>query len=364
MMKEQEPVDWRLVRRFLNFSVSVVFLLLALFYVYQALLLPFGASCFLCYILIPWVDRLDRSRIPRGLIILLTLCLILALICVASFNILPFLYSGLFDLIKRIPAMLEYVNHNLIPAIREQVLSFGFVDDEEFTQFVAEISSISQLTEKAQEALRTVWYTVPRVLGTVLNLIMIPFFTFFLLRDFSKLKKQIVKVIPLDLREPLIIFWSRVNKTLRKVLSGQVIVAAILGFLYMVGLSITGLHNALLIGFIAGICRLVPYADVVIGGGLSLIVILSDYQGSGQLISVSLVFLVVQFLDGMLITPKILGGRAGLHPVLIIVSVIAFGQLFGFWGVLLAVPIIAFTKVFILSIAPFYFLSDVFKPRK
>ena len=134
-------------------------------------------------------------------------------------------------------------------------------------------------------------------------------------------------------------------------------VAGILAVLYILGFSIIGLQGAFAIGLIAGACRIINYLDVIVGGTLSLMVILSDFQGIGQLLAVAGVFLVVQSVDGMFITPRVIGDRVGLHPVLVIVSILSFGDLFGFWGVLLAIPVLAVAKVLWFSTKPFYLAS-------
>ena len=156
------------------------------------------------------------------------------------------------------------------------------------------------------------------------------------------------------------LFIGRVSDALRDAIKGQAIVAGILAVLYVAGLSMIGLQGAVAIGLLSGICRLIPYLDVIIGGSLSLIVVLSDFQGAGQLLAVAGVFLIVQSLDGMLITPRIIGEKVGLHPIIVIVSIIAFGESFGFWGVILAIPGIAVAKVVWYSAKPFYFASKAY----
>ena len=140
------------------------------------------------------------------------------------------------------------------------------------------------------------------------------------------------------------------------------IVAAILAVLYVVGLSFIGLPQAVAIGVVAGICRMIPYLDVVVGGGLSLIVLLADFQGATQLLSVAIVFLVVQAIDGLLITPRVVGERVGLHPMVVITSVLAFANWFGFWGVLVALPVVAIVKALLVTARPFYLASQLYDP--
>ena len=125
-----------------------------------------------------------------------------------------------------------------------------------------------------------------------------------------------------------------------------------------------GFPFAISIAIVAGICRVVPYLDVVVGGLLSLIVILSNFENYGQVIGIVAVFGVVQAADGMFITPRIIGERVGIHPIVVILSVLALGDWFGFWGVLLAIPAVAVGKILAGALLPYYKRSHVYLGRQ
>ena len=170
-------------------------------------------------------------------------------------------------------------------------------------------------------------------------------------------------MVPRDLEEPAILFIQEINKVLRSVIKGQVIVATILAALYVAGLSLVGLHAAVAIGLTAGLCRIIPYLDVLVGGSLCLLVILADTADLGLLFAVACVFVIIQSLDGMIITPRVIGERVGLHPFLVIISIIAFGDLFGFFGILLAIPCIAIVKLIVQNLKPIYYASRAYDPN-
>ncbi|MCB9229045.1 MAG: AI-2E family transporter [Deltaproteobacteria bacterium] len=359
-----EKVDWNQVRRFVVFSASLGGGLILLFLMYRTLLVPVGVSLFLSFLLAPLVAALDKLHMPRSLTVSMLLLLTLAFLTTTCLRVFPALYTEISGLIELVPRAYDKLTRIWLPSIRSWVLELNIISSQEFDAFIRESRTLSYLPEKVNQALFTLWSTAPRLLGLVIHSLLVPLLTFFILKNYDQTEVRIRQLLPRDLEEPLMLFWSRISTSLREVLKGQAMVAATLAVLYVAGLSAVGLQGAVAIGLLSGICRLIPYLDVIVGGSLSLIVVLSDFQGAGQLLAVSGVFLLVQSLDGMLITPRIIGEKTGLHPVLVIVSIVAFGELFGFWGVLLAIPVLAVAKVVWLSAKPFYLASALYAPRK
>jgi len=357
---DPKDIDWQKARRFVYFLAAAGLVITGFLLLYQALVVPIGVSLFLSFLLAPLVANLDRNRIPRALVVSLILALTLGLIAIAFFKVVPALYSEILDLIQLIPKAYDKFTKTWLPSLREYVLDLELITAVEFDEFVRESRNLTHLTDKINQALSTLWATAPHVLGILINFVLIPLLTFFILRDYERIKARLRTLIPRDLEKPVIQFTGRVSDALRDAIKGQAIVAGILACLYVTGLSMVGLQGAVAIGLLSGICRLIPYLDVIVGGSLSLIVVLSDFKGAGHLLAVSGVFLAVQSLDGMLITPRIIGDRVGLHPILVIVSIIAFGELFGFWGVLLAIPCAAVAKVTWYSAKPFYLASKAY----
>lgn len=359
-MKDLQEIDWNQAKRFGGFCGAAILLLAVLAHLYQALLVPIGVSLFLTYLLAPVVDFFDRKNIPRVIAVSMILTITLFVLTFAFFKVIPSLYFEILDLVKLAPKVYDKIAHSWIPGIREVVVNWEIISLEEFDEMVQESANILHISDRVSQALTTIWRTAPQVLGTVVNIVMIPLLTFFLLKELDVIKSHISLLIPRDLEVPIYTLAKRVSDALRAVIKGQAIVAGTLAILYVLGLSLVGLHAAVAIGLFAGACRMIPYLDVLVGGALSLIVVLSDFQGVGQLIAVCIVFLVVQSVDGMLITPRVIGDRIGLHPVVVIVSILAFADLYGFWGVLLAIPVIAIARVLWNSAKPFYLASKVY----
>jgi predicted PurR-regulated permease PerM len=210
---------------------------------------------------------------------------------------------------------------------------------------IAELGMLSRWPERVQGALGTIWSTAPGFLRLLVHSALIPIITFFLLKDAPLLKRQCLYLVPRDLEAPLLQILQKISLTLNQVIKGQLIVSMILAILYSVGLSIVGLKAGIVIGITAGICRFIPYLDVLVGGTLSLLVIIADYHDFQEIIKVAVVFVLVQAMDGAFITPRVIGERVGLHPMLVIVSVIAFSEIYGLWGAVLAIPLLAVAKV-------------------
>ena len=354
---DPENINWSQVKRFALFCLAVIVSTLFFANLYRALLVPICISFFLTYLLLPVVHYLDRLRVPRIASVSLILLATLAVISFATVKVIPPLYFEIVSILKLAPKTYETFVREWLPPVRDMLLSWDLVTQEEWNNFIKESKNLTHLSDRVNQALSTIWHTAPQVLGTVINIVMVPLITFCLLKDYEEIKARFVSLIPRDLVRPFRVFSFRVSEALRAVIRGQAMVAGILAVLYILGLSIIGLQGAFAIGLIAGACRIINYLDVIVGGTLSLMVILSDFQGVGQLLAVAGVFLVVQSVDGMFITPRVIGDRVGLHPVLVIVSILSFGDLFGFWGVLLAIPVLAVAKVLWFSAKPFYLVS-------
>ena len=349
--------------RYVMFGGGCLLFVLLVAYLYQAVLLPFALAALLYFLLSSPVDYLSQYRVPRNLIIVAIICLALLAIVIVSIYFLPIIYSQMLNVLQAIPNALMRIKAHWLPVLKEHILALDFIDAKQLDIWLAELNIIPQVTAGVRQTLKGLWMSTPGLFSTIVNVVLVPVIAFFLLSEKGSLRQKIKDVIPRDLLPHINTSMVNISSTLRSVLKGQAIVAGILALLYIIGLSIVGLKAALAIGLVAGICRIVPYFDVIVGGLLSALVIISDFSGWGQVLGVVGVFLVVQTIDGMLITPRIMGNKAGLHPLLVILSVLSFGQLFGFWGVLFAIPIIAVVRVIITQIIPLYQKSKLYDPE-
>jgi predicted PurR-regulated permease PerM len=261
-----------------------------------------------------------------------------------------------------VPDALRLVEQEWLPQFREWVVALGVVNHQNFDMAVGRFNAAEELTDHLKSAISTLWDSVPQVFSTLIHLILIPVLTFFFLKNFHKIRTFVLQIVPQDIKQPLKVLVLNTHITLHSIVKGQATVAGVLAILYVIGFSVIGLPSAFSIGLIAGICRFIPYLDVLVGGILAFIVILSDFSGWYQILSVIVVFVIVQSVDGLLITPRIVGERAGLHPLVVILSILTFAEIWGFWGVVIAIPTVALVRVIWQLVLPYYFASRLYRP--
>lgn len=191
-------------------------------------------------------------------------------------------------------------------------------------------------------------------------MLLVPVVLFYLLRDWDKLVANVDSIIPRRYHDRVTTLAREVDEVLAEFLRGQVSVMLIMSAFYVIGLWIVGLEFALPIGIITGILVFIPYLGVMVGLVLATLAAFMQFTSIGGVIPVWIVIGAGQLVEGMLITPKLVGDRIGLHPVAVIFALLAFGQLFGFFGVLLALPASAALLVWLRHLQKDYLVSSVY----
>jgi predicted PurR-regulated permease PerM len=189
---------------------------------------------------------------------------------------------------------------------------------------------------------------------------MIPVFAFYLLRDFDLITERVDHLIPRRLRPAFRARFTEIDQVLSAFIRGQLMVAGILVVLYAIGLSLVGLPLALVIALFAGLGNMVPYVGTTIGVSLATLMVLLDWQGLGHLAAIYGVFVGVQFLEGWVITPRVVGESVASRPLAVIIAILVFGELFGFVGILVAVPLAAVLKILIRVAIDEYRASELY----
>ena len=183
--------------------------------------------------------------------------------------------------------------------------------------------------------------------AAVFSLFLIPIITFYMLRDWDAITTRLTALLPTQSRQTIVQLAQETDDVLGAFLRGQLLVMAALGAIYSVGLSLIGLDFAVAIGVVSGLVSFVPYLGLVFGIGLAGITVMLEPSPLLPLAGVVATFTVAQLIEGSVLTPKLVGDRIGLHPVLVIFAVAAGGQLFGFFGILLALPAAAVLSVIV-----------------
>lgn len=308
-------------------------------------LMPFAVAGILAYLASPLVGRLAALRVPRTVATLLVLLLILLLLAALPLLAIPMIERQVLVLLRNWPNYVAWANNDVLPWITEHL----GVDIEAFDLGAVREALVQHwqvaggLAARVLSAVSQSWMAL---LAWLVNLVLIPVITFYLLRDWEKLIAHVGGLLPRYAAPTVLRLARECDEVLASFLRGQLWVMIGLGLVYSVGLWLAGLDLALLIGLVAGAVSFVPYLGVIVGLGAAAIAGLVQHGGdAGILLPVAAVFAVGQLLESMVLTPLLVGDRIGLHPVAVIFAVLAGGQLFGALGVLLALPVAAVVVV-------------------
>ncbi len=328
-----------------------IYIILSFLSLLLPLLIPLIISFALAFFCNPLVSYLEKKKIPRTLGILIILLLVIALFTVFIIFIVPLLAKELKVFIGKIPGYSDQIKNWAIPWI-ESTFKTRLPNLRETANTITDRLSqdLSDIASQAYVPLRRIANFA--AVGTffifsfVTTLFVIPFFTFFILRDFEKLKRIPGRLIPPRHWDNFNTMSHGLNDTLSSWLRGQIVVMMILGFLYSAGYSFVGITLSLFIGLITGFLAFVPYVGAFIGFLLAMSMALLD-GGWTKILGVIFVFSLVQTLDAFFITPNVLGKSVGLNPAIVVIALIGFGIIWGFWGALVAVPMAAIINVIV-----------------
>lgn len=330
-----------------------------LLYLLAPILTPFVVAALLAYIGDPLTDRLESWGLRRTLAVVVVFVVLTALAMLLLMVLVPMLERQVILLVTKLPAYVTNLKEVLLP-----LLNTLSSDGKPLLDWEALSANIGDYLKGAGNiAGKTLGYITQSglaLVGWIANLVLIPVVAFYLLRDWDRLVSAVNGLLPRKI-EPIISQLTReCDEVLGAFLRGQMMVMLSLGVIYSTGLWIVGLDLALLIGMIAGVVSFVPYLGFIIGiiiaGTLSVI----QFHDVSHLLAVAGVFAVGQSIEGMLLTPLLVGERIGLHPVAVIFAVLAGGQLFGFIGVLLALPLAAVIAVWLRFVRRQYISSSLY----
>ncbi|HVI26195.1 MAG TPA: AI-2E family transporter [Xanthomonadaceae bacterium] len=307
-------------------------------------LTPFAVAALLGWLGDPLVDRLQQ-RLPRNTAVIVVFVVMATVALLAILLLVPLLQRQIATLVASLPQYRDWFTGTALPWV-EQRTGLHFLDWLD-PQRLFEL--IRQHWQEAGGAAATVLGYLSRsgfaLLGWIANLVLLPVLTFFFLRDWDLFVERVAALVPRDHAGTVSRLARESSDVLGGFLRGQLLVMLILGVLYGAGLWAVGLDLGILIGLIGGLLTFVPYlgpASVVVLGGLAALAQYGDWQ---HLLGVAAVFGIGQVIESYWLTPKLVGDRIGLHPVAVIFAVLAGGQLFGFLGMLLALPVAAVANV-------------------
>ena len=324
-------------------------------------LTPFVVAAVLAYALTPLVNRLDNAwggRLPRVVAVLLVeLVFILAVLAVALL-IVPILAKEIPLLREQLPALAERLNTWAAPLLQSLGLNLS-LDVGSVKAFVLKYFS-ANVEDGLAAVLSSLKVGGSLALTLIGNAILIPVALFYLLMDWERFVQRSVALVPPRMRNAYDSFVDEADDVLGQYLRGQMLVMLILAVFYSVGLALFGLDLALPIGVFTGLAIFVPYVGFGVGLILALLAGLLEFASVKALAMVAVVYGLGQLIESLYLTPRLVGERIGLHPLVVIFALLAFGQVFGFVGVLIALPASAVLLVAIRRVHAHYLASDLY----
>ncbi|MEP5764978.1 MAG: AI-2E family transporter [Halieaceae bacterium] len=339
--------------------LAVLVVLLILLYQLRPILTPFVVGALIAYLGDPIADWLEKRGLGRGLAATLVF-FVIGVVCIAvMIFMVPLLISQLNTLIHGVPVAYQWAAETVLPWLR------NLLDLPE--EALPRLAVRRTLTDNWQSVGKMMAAAGAYITGSSINLmvslgnlVLIPVVAFYLLRDWDRLVPRVRNMLPLDWHAKAGELSRESDEVIGAFLRGQFLVMLSLGVIYSVGLAAIGLELAVLIGTVAGLASIVPYLGFLVGIVAAAVAAILQFQDWGVLLSVGVVFGIGQLIESYLLTPNLVGDRIGLHPVAVIFAILAGGQLAGFVGVLLALPVAAVIMVFLRHIHEYYLGTEFY----
>jgi len=308
----------------------------ALVYLLAPVLTPFVVAILLAYLFNPIVDWLVRWHVPRILAVIVVFLFIIFIVMCLIFLIVPIIEQQIIIFVGHLPIIDKWITATIIPWLNKYIT---IPSDFNLSQFKA---TLAQYLPGSGSLVAKIWTMVSHsgiaLISFFTNLILIPVVTFYLLCDWHKITTSIKNALPIHSAENITGMLKECGIALSSFFRGQLLVMVCLGMVYAIGLGLVGLDVGILIGIFAGILSIVPYLGFISGLILALLATITQFHDWTHILMVLGVFIIGEILESFVLVPSLVGDRVGLHPVIVIFALLAFGKLFGFVGVLLAVP--------------------------
>lgn len=316
-----------------------------LIYLLSPILTPFLLAAVIAYICNPMVTWLEFHKISRTLGTVLVMLLAISALSVMVLIMLPLFEKEISRLIERLPFLLDALKIRVIPWLEANFNLDLQLDIAAFRQIILDHwQSAGGMAVKMLPGLKIGGLVI---LEFIMNVLLLPVVLFYLLRDWTVLTEKLRGLIPPSWQEEVLPLIQETDRVLAEFMRGQIAVIIIMSGYFITGLWLVGLEFALPIGLTAGVLVFVPYLGAIVGLVLATLAVMTQFQEWSSTLAVWSVIGSGQLLESMLITPRLVGERIGLHPVAVIFALLAFGQLFGFIGILLALPVSAVLLVWL-----------------
>ncbi len=333
----QDPVLKRI------FVLGAIALFGYIIYLLMPVIAPFIAAFLLAYLINPLVTRMAKYNMPRWLTISLVFLGIILAVGLGTWYLAPLLWEQIGYASKNIPEVLRWFNHTAIPwAEKSFNLTLDRVNNDELSNAVMDYLQTNYSVDSAQSIVYRIAQSGLSIMHTGGLLLLIPVITFYFLLDWNNMIWRLQLLIPRQIEPTVVSIAKECHAVLGAFVKGQLLVMLLLGIVYAVGLQIIGIEVGLIIGLIAGLCSIIPYlgfaAGIIAAFAASLLQYGLDWV---HLLLVLVVFMIGQVIESYILQPFLLGDKIGLSPVAVVFAVLAGAQLYGFVGMLIALPVAA-----------------------
>jgi len=316
-------------------------------YLVKSVLTPFIFSLVAAYLLNPLVDYLTRKmKFSRLVATSLIIGLFFVILAIIALTIFPIIYSQFVALVDVLPSYFQTLVDEIYPMAMEKLRHFGVALHTDLTQIIDENKINAHLISFSQNILSNALSSSLTLINVISVIFITPVLIFYLLKDWDIFLQKLHSYLPRSVSNPIEELMHDMDRTLSGYIRGQINVCLILGIAYAAGLSFVGLNFGFLIGLLTGLFAFIPYVAMICGVSAAIIVALFQWGfDGGHIAAVAVIFLVIHLIESNFLTPKLIGAKVGLHPVWVIFGLFFFGALFGFIGVLLALPLSAASGV-------------------
>ncbi|MEP6484350.1 MAG: AI-2E family transporter [Rudaea sp.] len=340
--------------------LALVVLIGAALYALSPVLTPFVVAAIFAYLFDPLVDRLQRWKLSRTLATTIVFLVLLIALIVVLVLLIPYLQRQIATLVRHLPEWIAWVQSDGVPWLNEKFnLNLEAPDMQQIT------GVLQQHWKEAGGFAATVVATVSKsgltLVSWIVHVVIVPVAFFYLLRDWHVMIRFIHDLLPRSVEPTVVRLARESDETLSGFVRGQVSVMLVLGGLYAVALWAVGLDIGPLIGIVAGLISFIPYLGGISGILMGVIAAVVQYHDGFHVALVLIVFAIGHLLEGYVLVPRMVGEKIGLHPLAVIFAVLAGGELFGFLGVLLALPIASVCMVVLRYLHERYRASDLYR---
>jgi predicted PurR-regulated permease PerM len=359
ILKSRNPLEWL---RWVPTLTIILFALLLLGICSSVVFLPMLGATALAYLLAPYVKWFEQRGWARSNAALLGLTLATLVLVLASIFILPGIWEQLGNAYQQ--ALVLIANREKVAPLMgklKQLLPpiYGSYIDALGERLLTSLSQY-KLKELAWGWLQSGLFRLATLTASVFDLLLIPFFTYYLLADARVLRNRFELLIPPRFRPQILGLTSRISQVISSYVRGQLAIAVIMASFYVVGFALLRVPIAITLGMISGLLNFIPYIGTLTGLSLSLVFLILDGAGISRVLGVLALFALVQSIEGYYLTPKLLGNQLDLSPLWVLVGLLIGGNLFGLIGIVLALPVLAVVKVLMDFLEEIYQQSEFY----